>query len=184
MCIDDNTSFIFLNMRNFSDKICSRKSKHLIFNNCSSENSAVYVVMWKNIVQPHISNIIRRMRFECCIVKATDTHTHRVCNIYFFSTTKTVTRTRLNITCVYIYCLPVLLLASYVALLPVNKWRQFIRKLENEATFCVKLICEETEQSGTGWRQALVHLLHEPVNTSISDIIAYEFYQRHVQYTS
>ena len=33
ICIDDNTSFIFLSMRNVSDKSCLRKSKHFIFNN-------------------------------------------------------------------------------------------------------------------------------------------------------
>jgi hypothetical protein len=38
-------------------------------------------------------NIIRRMRFACCITKAIYTHMHTECNIYCFSTAKMVSRT-------------------------------------------------------------------------------------------
>jgi len=59
------------------------KSKHFIFNKYFSENRAFYEIMWKNIVQPHISDIIRRMRFACWIAKATDTHSEYVIFIAF-----------------------------------------------------------------------------------------------------
>jgi len=41
---------------------------------------------------------IWRMCIECCITKATHTHTHTICNAYCFSTATTVARTRLNVT--------------------------------------------------------------------------------------
>jgi hypothetical protein len=51
------------------------------------------------------NNIIRRMRFTCCITKATDTL--RICNTYCFSTATMVTRTRLDtyIACLVLYVL-------------------------------------------------------------------------------
>ena len=53
-----------------------------MFNNLFSENGAVYETMWKNIVQPDRSQMtIRRMRFACWIVKATDTHSEYVIRI-------------------------------------------------------------------------------------------------------
>jgi hypothetical protein len=42
-------------------------------------------------------NIIWRMRFACCIIKATDTHSECVI-LNCFSTVKMVTRTPLNVT--------------------------------------------------------------------------------------
>ena len=38
------------------------------------------------------------MRTACCITKATNKHTLRICNTYYFSTTTTVTGTRLAVT--------------------------------------------------------------------------------------
>ena len=53
-------------------------------------------------------NIIRRMRLACWISKAT--HTHRICNNYFFSTATIVTRTYLNVT--FVHTLPALCLLN------------------------------------------------------------------------
>jgi hypothetical protein len=53
--------------------------------NFFSENSAVYKIMWKNIVQPgrpH-DNITRRMRIACWITKATGRHSEHVILIAF-----------------------------------------------------------------------------------------------------
>ena len=61
------------------------------------ENRAVYEIMWKNLVQrdrPQMT--IWRMRIACCVPKATNTL--RICNTYYFSTAKIITRTRLNAT--------------------------------------------------------------------------------------
>ena len=53
-----------------------RKSKHAFSAQyVSSENRAVYEIMWKNMVQLELvtDDIIRCVRFACCITKATDT---------------------------------------------------------------------------------------------------------------
>jgi hypothetical protein len=48
------------------------------------ENSAVYEIMWKNMVEPDRPQmIIRRMRFACWITKDTDTHSGYVILIAF-----------------------------------------------------------------------------------------------------
>jgi len=60
----------------FQTKVVQANQNILFSITVFSENRAFYEVMWKNIVQPHISNIMRRIRFACCIVKATDTHTY------------------------------------------------------------------------------------------------------------
>jgi len=50
-----------------------------MFNNFFPENHAVYVTMWKNIVQPDRSKtIVWRMRIACWIPKATNTHSEYV----------------------------------------------------------------------------------------------------------
>jgi len=67
-----------------------------------------FMTKWKNMIEPvgpHHS-IIRHRRVACWINMPTDTHTLKMCNNYWFSTTTTVTRTRLNIT--FIPTLPVL----------------------------------------------------------------------------
>ena len=97
------STWILLRMRNFSDKSCSEsQNATLKFNTLSRKASG----LWRNVEkygiarQPTDDNIIRRMRFECWIPKAADTHTHN----YSFSTATMVTRTRLNIT-LYVHCL-------------------------------------------------------------------------------
>ena len=57
-------------------------------------------------VQATNDSMIRRMRFACCITKATD-RLSRMCNNSCFSTTKMVKRTRLNITFI-VHCPAVL----------------------------------------------------------------------------
>jgi hypothetical protein len=62
-------------MRNISDRSGENQSASI----CSINlpwNRAVYEIMWKNVVQPDSQNdnIIRRMRFVCLVIKATDTH--------------------------------------------------------------------------------------------------------------
>jgi hypothetical protein len=40
-------------MRNVSEKFCREKSKHILLFNNIFEKSAVYELMWKNIVEPN-----------------------------------------------------------------------------------------------------------------------------------
>jgi len=64
-------------MKNVSDK--SRRETRNTHLGCSNffflENSAVYEIMWKNIVEPGRPQMtIRRMRIECWILKAINTY--------------------------------------------------------------------------------------------------------------
>jgi len=87
-----------------------RKSKHAFYvQELFSENRAVYGIMWNKCGtarQAKDDNKIRRMRFSCWIIKATDTHSEYVPYTYCFSTATIVTRMRLNVT--IILKLPVL----------------------------------------------------------------------------
>ena len=50
---------------------------------------APFMRMWKNMVEPARPKMTTPpMHFECWITKATHTHTHRMCNTYWFSITK------------------------------------------------------------------------------------------------
>jgi hypothetical protein len=87
----------------FQTKFVEEIKTHFVFNNFFPENSAVYEIMRKNIVEldrPQVT--IWRMRTACWITKATYTLT--VCNTYCFSTATTVARTRLDVT-LYVHCL-------------------------------------------------------------------------------
>jgi len=56
-------------------KVAGKIKTHFILD-FFSENRAVYEIMWKNIDrgrQATDDNIIRPMRFSCCVVKATNT---------------------------------------------------------------------------------------------------------------
>jgi len=69
------------------------------------ENSAVYEIKWRNIVEPGRSQItIWRMRIKCWVTKFTDKRSKYV--IYIFTVT-VVTRTRRNV--MFKRTLPVLL---------------------------------------------------------------------------
>jgi len=64
-----------LRMRNVSDKSCRRQNTHCRFSNFLPENRVVYVIMWKNVVDPHRPQMtIWRMHFACWIPKATNSH--------------------------------------------------------------------------------------------------------------
>ena len=68
---------VFLRTINVSDKCCTEnRNGYLMFNNYFFfENSAVYEIMWKNIVQPRRPQITMwRMRIAYWIPKATNTH--------------------------------------------------------------------------------------------------------------
>ena len=65
---------------NIPDIFVQKIETRFIFYNFVSENRAVYEIMWKNIEESdgHHVNIILRMRFACCITKATNTHSQYV----------------------------------------------------------------------------------------------------------
>jgi hypothetical protein len=72
-------SFLLI-MRNVSDKSCrGNQNTHFKFNNFFFLNRAVYVMMWKNMVQPGRTYMtIWRMRIACCIPKAKNTYSEYV----------------------------------------------------------------------------------------------------------
>jgi hypothetical protein len=52
---------------------------HFTFNNFSSENRAVYEIMWKNVIQPGRPQVtLRDMRIAYWITNATNTHSEYV----------------------------------------------------------------------------------------------------------
>ena len=67
-------------MRNVSDRSCREKQNtHFLSNQFSSENNAVYEIMWKNMVQPDKpQTTVRRLRFACGMAEppAPPSHTH------------------------------------------------------------------------------------------------------------
>ena len=68
-----------------------------MFCNFFIENCAVYEIMQKNVLEwgrPQMR--IWYVRIACWMPKATQIHTLTICNIYCFTTTTFVTRTRLN----------------------------------------------------------------------------------------
>jgi len=90
---------VLLRTRNFSDKDCRKKSKHILGTIISFfENRALYEIMWKNIVasgRPQMT--IWRMIIACWISKATKAlseYFHTYCS----SSATMVIRTRLNVT--------------------------------------------------------------------------------------
>jgi hypothetical protein len=49
---------VLLRMRNVSDESCTEnQSTHFMFNKFFSDNRDMYVIMWKNMVQPDRSEI-------------------------------------------------------------------------------------------------------------------------------
>jgi len=71
-------------MRNISDKSCREiQNTHFVFS-IFFLNSAVYEIMWENIVErgrPQMT--IWRMRIACCATKAINTHSEYVIFIAF-----------------------------------------------------------------------------------------------------
>jgi hypothetical protein len=71
-------------MNNVSDKLYRKLKQTFGSQNLSSENRAVYEIMWKNIVEPGRRQMtIWRMRIACWISKATNTHAQYVIPIVF-----------------------------------------------------------------------------------------------------
>jgi len=80
--------FILVRMRNFSEKKAVEKIKTHIL--CSvtffPENLAVCEIMWKNIIEPGIPQmVIPHICCACWISAATDTHLEYVILIAFYS---------------------------------------------------------------------------------------------------
>jgi hypothetical protein len=91
----------------FSEKIC-RWNQNTHFTFSKSLFAFKSCRLWDNVVkygtagQATDDNIIRRMRFECRVTKATDTHTIRISANSCFSTGKVIARTRFIVTLHYI----------------------------------------------------------------------------------
>jgi len=63
------------------------------------ENRAVYEIMWKNFVQPDMSQMTGwSVLIVCRIIRATDTHTHKQCNTHCLSTATMVSVMRVIVT--------------------------------------------------------------------------------------
>jgi len=85
-------------MRNVSENICTEnQNTHFVFSDFFFfENRTVYEIMWENVVKrgrPQMA--IWRTRVACWIPKATNTHTHRICIIYYIFTATLAARKRL-----------------------------------------------------------------------------------------
>ena len=68
-------------MRDISGKICRENQNTHFVVTFFFLNRAVYGIMWEDIGrsgQTTDDNIMRRMRFACCVNKATDTHSEYV----------------------------------------------------------------------------------------------------------
>jgi hypothetical protein len=91
----------FLQWELFQTKVVEKIKTHIL---CSIIFSWKSCRLWDNVKnygrarQATDGNIIRRMCFACRIIQATDTHSKHVITTYCFSTAKTVTRTRHDIT--------------------------------------------------------------------------------------
>jgi hypothetical protein len=83
----------------FQTKVVEKIKTHILCSVTffSSENSAVYEIMWKNIVDSDWPQMkIRSMRIARCILKITETHSEYV--THCFSTATMVTRMLLRVT--------------------------------------------------------------------------------------
>ena len=98
----------FLEWKMSHTKVVKKIKTHILFSVTSfSRKSCLLWDMWQNAVESDRPQMIKcRIRFACCITKATDTHTLRKCNTYCLYTATMVTRTRLNVT-LYLHCLSV-----------------------------------------------------------------------------
>jgi hypothetical protein len=74
-------------MKSVANKCRENQNTQFMFTNSPpppNENSAVYEIMWKTIVEPIRPQMtIRRMPIACWIPKATDTHSEHVILIAF-----------------------------------------------------------------------------------------------------
>ena len=68
-------------MRNISEKILETIKTNILSSIFFSDNSTVYGILWKNVLQPDIPQKtlqLRRNPFACWIHKGTDTHAEYV----------------------------------------------------------------------------------------------------------
>jgi len=73
-------------MSNVSDKIYREHQNTFYIQSFVSENYVIYEITWKNMLKPYrpqMHNIIPRMRLECWITKATNTHSEYVYVLLF-----------------------------------------------------------------------------------------------------
>jgi len=85
-------------------KIIEEIKTHFFINNFFSKILS-FMGCEKNIVaRDGLQMTIERTGIACYIPKATNTHTHTICNNYSFSTATMVARTLLNVT-LYVHCL-------------------------------------------------------------------------------
>jgi len=65
-------------------KVVKKIEAHILCSITSSENRAVYEIMWKNVVEPDSAHMtIWRTRISIWIPKARDTHSEYVIRIAF-----------------------------------------------------------------------------------------------------
>ena len=111
---------VLLKMRNISDTNC-RENQNINFM-ISNFFPPKFVPLWDKVEKYCTTTqaIDDNMAHARCIpdMQGYKQHTHRICNIYCFSTVTMVTRTRLNVTSQE-HCLHCLLLA------PTNRWSKF-----------------------------------------------------------
>jgi hypothetical protein len=96
----------FLEWETFLTKVVEKIKTHIFCSVTFFENRAVYEIMWKNIVQrgrPQMAILLTRI--ACWILKATNTHTLRTCNIDCFFHCNNNWRTRFSVT-LHVNCLP------------------------------------------------------------------------------
>ena len=76
---------VLLRMRKVSEKSCRvNQNTHFMFSIPPPENLTVYEIMWKNMVEScRPQTTVRRMRIECRITEATNTHSQYVILIAF-----------------------------------------------------------------------------------------------------
>jgi len=68
----------------FQAKVVEKIKTHFVFRNVFPNSLTVYEVMWINVVQPDRPQVtVRRMRIECWVTRATDTHSEHVILIAF-----------------------------------------------------------------------------------------------------
>ena len=132
----------FLEWEIFKKKKSCRENQNTILYSItffSSENPAIYEIMWRRPVKPDRPQMtIERMCFACWITKATDrqTHTHRICYTYFFCPATMDMWTHLIITwnALYIACLSCYDFERRKAI--QQRWR---KRLWSQVTYCARV---------------------------------------------
>jgi len=104
VCLMIISGSILLRMRYISDKIFIMCQIIFLYFTALSENSTVYEIMWKNIVETDRLRMTVKYGASSLLaaILRLQKHTLWICNDSSFSTTVVVTRTRLSVTlCVH-----------------------------------------------------------------------------------